>query len=176
MRKILVPLLLVLTLTFPVFAQAQDTAEPPTQEVATLEATQTADVVTATPNPEVTAEPSPVPEPPVPPIDQTKVFESVYSVALALVVGAVAIALTGIVGALLLLAPAFRAIVMSGIKTGIDEAGKIAEKTETPLDDLGVAELRKLYLLIEKRLSEAEQQVNTNTTDIAVQSQQLGNR
>lgn len=181
MRKILVPLMLVMVLTFPVFAQAQDVTDPaPTQEVATLEASQTPDVVTATPSPtpDVTATPVPPVEPP--PIDQTKVFESIFSVVMALVVGAVLVTLTGIVGLLMILSPAVRAVLMGGIKVGIDEAGKVAEKTETKVDDMAVEELRKLYIEIEKRLRVAEDQGNVNAQDIATTnravSQAISNR
>lgn len=182
MRKIMVKLFLVMSLALPVYVSAQE-ADTPTPDSATLEATQTPDVVTATssPTPDVTATPLPPVEPP--PIDQTKVFESVFSVVMALVVGAVMIGITGIVGLLLLLAPPIRAMLMGGIKVGIDEAGKVAERTETPLDNLAVAEFRKQFLILEERLRLAEEKGNAtevlatkNASDIAVQSQQLGNR
>lgn len=175
MRKIMVKLLLVMTLAFPVFVQAQDVTEVPPPTFEAFETPTALPTETATPEP--TATPAPTEEPvSPPPVDQTKVFESVFSVVMAVVVGAVAIGLTGIVGLLLLLSPFIRAIVMSAAKTGIDEAGKIADKTETKVDDMAVEELRKLYLEIEKRLRAAEAKVEVNTENIAVQAQQISNR
>lgn len=175
MRKIMVKLLLVMSLALPVYVSAQE-VDTPTPDVATLEATQTADVVTATPSPtaEATAEPTPVPPVEPPPIDQTKVFESFFSVAMVLIVGVVAIGLAVIVGLFRLLSAPIRAILLSGIKTGVDEAGKIAEKTETPIDDLAIAELRKLVERLERELNAVKSQVSANTTDIAQTAQKLG--
>lgn len=180
MRRIMVKLLLVMTLTVPIFAQAQDVTEvpPPTFEAFETPTELPTAVPTETVTPDPTATPAPtataIPVPP--PLDQTKVFESVFSVVMALVVGAVAIGLTGIVGLLLLLSPPVRAILLGGVKVGIDEAGKIADKTETKVDDMAVEELRKLYIEMEKRLRIAENKVEVNTENIAVQAQQISNR
>lgn len=175
MRKIMVSLLLVMSLSIPVFAQdVTDTA--PTQEFATVEASQTPDIVTATPSPtaEATAEPSPVPEPPAPPpIDSTKVVESVLNVVIVLVVGIVAIAFAAILALLFSLPPSLRAVVLSIIKTGVEEADKA---TDNPIADAGLAQLREYIARLERELNAVKAQTNTNTTDIAVQSQQLGNR
>lgn len=170
MRKIMIPLLLVMTLAFPVFIMAQDTVEPPTQEVATLEATQTADVVTATPSPtpDVTATPEPTP---VPPIDQTKVVESVLNVVIVLAVGIVAIAFAGIVALLAVLSPAVRAVVLSVVKTLVNEADKA---TNNPIADAGLAELRQYIERLERELSEVKAQVAVNTSDIVVQAHKQG--
>lgn len=167
MRKILVSLLLVMNISVPVFVQAQESTEVPTVE--SFETPTALPTETATPSPtaEATAEPSPVPPVEPPPIDQTKVFESFFSVAMVLIVGVVAIGLAVIVGLFRLLSAPIRAILLSGIKTGIDEAGKIAEKTETPIDDLAVSELRKLIARLEAELNEVKAQVNVNSTDIA---------
>lgn len=183
MRKIMTKLLLVMTLAFPVFVQAQDTATPdfPTQEVATLEPTL---FVTETPTevPTETATPAPTetPIPVPPPIDQTKVFESFFSVAMVLIVGVVAIGLAVIVGLFRLLSAPVRAILLSGIKTGVDEAGKIAEKTETPIDDLAITELRKLVERLEAELRATQDQVSVNSQSIAdtnrAVSQAISNR
>lgn len=171
MRKIMVSLLLVMSMALPVFAQ--ESTEAPTQEIATLEATQTADVVTATPSPtaEATAEPSPSPVP-VPPIDQTKVVESVLNVVIVLAVGIVAIAFAGIVALLAVLSPAIRAVVLSIIKTLVNEADKA---TNNPIADAGLAQLRQYIEKLEAELNDLKAQVNQNSSDIAYSARQAGN-
>lgn len=167
MKKIMVKLLLVMTLAFPVFVQAQDATEvPPTVEV--LETPTEVPTETATPAP--TEVPAPVPPPP---IDQTKVFESIFTVVMVLIVGAVAIGLLGIASILLILSPPVRAIVMGTIKTGVDEAGKIADKTETPIDDLAVSELRKLIERLERELNRTQAELRATQGDVAANTQAI---
>lgn len=169
MRKIMVSLLLVISMALPVFAQ--DTVEAPTQEVATLEATQTADVVTATASPtaEPTEEPAPVPEPS--PIDQTKVFESVINLVIVLAVGIIAIAAVGITAAFFGLPPWAQRLVLSTAKTVVDEVDKV---TDNPVANAGLAELRDYIAKLERELNEVKAQVRVNTSDIQTTAQKLG--
>lgn len=162
MKKIMVSLLLVMSMALPVFAQDTATPDFPTQEVATS----TPDIITATPSPtaEATEEPAPAPEPS--PIDQTKVFESIFTVVMVLIVGAVTLGLAVIVVLFRTFAAPVRAILLSAIKTGVDEAGKFANTTDTPLDDLAVSELRKVIAKLEAELNEVKAQVNQNSSDI----------
>lgn len=179
MRKILVNLLLVMSLSVPIFAQAQDVTEvpPPTFEV--FETPTALPTETATPEP--TATPAPTEEPvPPPPVDQTKVFESIFTVVMVLIVGAVTLGLAVIVVLFRTFAAPVRAILLSAIKTGVDEAGKFANTTETPIDDLAVAELRKVIAKLEAELNEVKAQVNQNSSDIVTTnravSQAISNR
>lgn len=168
MRKIMIPLLLVMFLTIPVFVHAQE-VETPTPDFATVGPTQTADVVTATP--EATVEPTPVPPVEPGPLDQTKVVESVLNVVIVLAVGIVAIAFAGIVALLAVLSPAVRAVVLSVVKTLVNEADKA---TNNPIADAGLAELRQYIERLERELSEVKAQVAVNTSDIVVQSHKQG--
>lgn len=175
MKKIMVKLLLVMSLALPVFVHAQEVDTPtpdfPTQELATI----TPDIITATPSPtdDPTATPAPTetPIPVPPPIDQTKVFESIFTVVMVLIVGAVTLGLAVLVVFFKMLAAPVRAILLSAIKTGVDEAGKFANTTETPLDDLAVVELRKLVARLESELNQVKAQVQANTSDIQAATQ-----
>lgn len=171
MRKIMIPLLLVMVLALPVFVHAQET---PTPDFATVGPTQTADVVTATP--EATVEPTPVPPVEPGPLDEAAVPAWVFTVVVVLAVGIVSIAIVAIVQAAKSWPPAARELLLSFLNTGVGELDKVAGGTETEIDNAAVAELRKLVARLEAELRATQSQVNTNTNDIAVQSQQLGNR
>lgn len=169
MRKIMVSLLLVMSMALPVFAQ-----ETPTPDFATVEASQTPDIVTATPD--ATEEPTPVPPVEPGPLDEAAVPAWVFTVVVVLAVGIVSIAIVAIVQAAKSWPPAARELLLSFLNTGVGELDKVAGGTETDIDNAAVAELRKLVARLEAELRATQTQVNTNTTDIAVQSQQLGNR
>lgn len=176
MRKIMIGLLLVMSMALPVFAQ--ESTEAPTQEVATLEATQTADVITATPSPtdEPTVTPAPtetpVPVPPVEPIDQTKILETVLNLVIVLVVGIIAIASVGIAVAFFGLPPWAQRLVLSTAKTVVDEVDKV---TDNPIADAGLASVREYIAKLERELNELKAQVNQNSSDIAYSARQAGN-
>lgn len=172
MRKIMVSLLLVMSMSIPVFAQ--ESTEAPTQEVATLEATQTADVITATPSPtaEATEEPTPVPPVDPSPIDETKILESVLNLVIVLVVGLIAIASVGIAAAFFGLPPWAQRLVLSTAKTVVDEVDKV---TDNPVADAGLASLRDYIAKLEAELNDLKAQVNQNSSDIAYSARQAGN-
>lgn len=165
MRKIMIPLLLVMTLAFPVFVMAQDTVEPPTQEFVTIEPTQTADVVTSTPNPEATEEPLPPVEPG--PLDEGAVPSWVFTVVVVLAVGIVSIAIVAIVQTAKSWPPAARELFLSFLNTGVGELDKVAVGTETAIDNAAVAELRKLVARLEAELRATQEQVSVNAENIA---------
>lgn len=164
MRKIMVKLLLVMVLVIPVYVHAQDT---PTPDFATLEATQTADVVTATPTfePEQTETPLPPVEPG--PLDEAAVPAWVFTVVVVLAVGMVSIAIVAIVQVAKSWPPAARELLLSFLNTGVGELGKVADGTETAIDNAAVAELRKLVARLEAELRATQEQVTNNAADIA---------
>lgn len=175
MRKIMVSLLLVMSMAIPVFAQ--DTAEAPTQEVATLEATQTADVVTATPfpTPDVTAtpEPTPVPVPPVtPPIDQSLVVPQLLIIGIVALGAFVTIAWVGITAAAKGLPEWSRPLLLSNLKSGVDTLDNL---TDGPVSDAGITLLRQKIAELERELNAVKSQVAQNKSDIAVQASNASN-
>lgn len=170
MRKIMVSLLLVMSLSIPVFAQ--DVTDPaPTQEVATLEATQTADVITATPSP--TDEPSATPAPtetlvpvppPAPPVDQSLIVPQLLIIGIVALGAFVAIAWVGIVNAAKGLPEWSRPLLLSNLKSGVDTLDNL---TDGPVSDAGINLLRQKIAELEAALNEVKIQSNTNATDIA---------
>lgn len=166
MRKIMVSLLLVMSMSVPVFAQ--DTAEAPTQEVATLEATQTADVVTATPSPtpDVTATPEPTPVPPpvvVTPIDQSLVVPQLLIIGIVVLGAFVTIAWVGIKEAAKGLPQWSLPLVLSNLKSGVDTLDNL---TDGPVSDAGITLLRQKIAELERELNAVKAQVTTNAADI----------
>ena len=159
MRKIMVSLLLVMSMALPVFVSAQEVDTP------------TPDVVTATPSPteEVTAEPTEEPAPPVEPgpLDEGAVPAWVFTVVVVLAVGIVSIAIVAIIQTAKSWPPAARELLLSLLNTGVGELGKVADGTETAIDNAAVAELRKLVLRLEAELRATQEQVTVNAENIA---------
>lgn len=172
MRKIMVSLLLVMSLSIPVFAQdVTDTA--PTQEVVT---STPPEVVTATPSPTATPEPTetPVPPPVEPsPIDQGLVIPQILIIGIVALGAVVTVAWVGIVNAAKGLPEWSRPLLLSNLKSGVDTLDNL---TDGPVSDAGITLLRQKIAELERELGAVKAQTNVNTTDIAVQSQQLGNR
>lgn len=160
MRRIMIPLLLIVTMAFPVFAQ-ESTEVPPTVEVFE---TQTPDIITATPAP--TAEPTatPVPVPPAPdPIDESLVVPQFLIIGIVALAAFVTVAWVGIVSAARGLPEWSRPILLSNLKTGVDTLDNL---TDGEIADAGIALLRKKLEELERELNVVKTQVAANKADI----------
>lgn len=144
-RRYAVIAALVLGIAFPVVAQEATDAPEPTVE-STAEVT-----------PEPTAVPTPDPVPP--PVDVTIVPSWVFVVILAMVLGIVVVAREGIVQAAKGMPEWSQNLAISAIKAALEEASKVAKKTETPVDDATIEELRKYVAKLEADLAALRQQV-----------------
>lgn len=143
MKKQIAALLIALSITVPVFAQ--DVTPEPIGEPTVISI--------ETPVP--TAEPVPAPSP----VDTAKIPEALWTVIIVLVVGIVGVAFVGIVSAARGLPEWAKALLVTGAKSGVDSLDKYAKSTESPLDDLAVAELRKKVAELEAALVATQQQV-----------------
>lgn len=163
MKRFILSLLLIASIALPVVAQ--DTT--PTADVATLESTP---VETATAAPEPTAvpteEPAPEPEPELP-VDTEKIIGWGVAVLIVLIVGVVSIALVAIVQQAKSWPAPARELLLAVLNSGIGSLGDFANTTETPIDNLGVDELRKLYKQLEQELRATQSQVNAVQQTVA---------
>lgn len=171
MKRIMVSLLLVMSLSIPMFVNAQETVQAPTQEVVT---STPPEVVTATPSPTPTPEPTaiPVPVPPVtPPIDQSLIVPQILIIGIVALGAFVTIAWVGIKEAAKGLPEWSRPILLSNLKSGVDTLDNL---TDGPVSDAGITLLRQKIAELERELNEVKAQVATNTSDIVVQAHKLG--
>jgi hypothetical protein len=158
--------MLLLNVAIPFAVFAQDVPTPEGFQTATFEA-QPTEVATLEP----TLEPTPIPVPP--PIDPTKVYEGAYSTTVALIAGLVLISFAGIVAAFFSLPPWARPIVLGIAKNALDEGDKIAAKTPTQIDNIGLAELRKALERLEAKQNETQAQVDVVAVKVENNSQNI---
>lgn len=160
LTRILLPLFVVLSFAFPLFAQ-DVTIEPTVEfitvvpsEVPTLEPTLTLEPTVAP-----TPEPTPVPPIEQPPIDESRITEWVIVLLVVLVAGIVTVAFVGIRTAGAGAPEWIRSMLFSGAYAGLDSLDKRVKETETPIDDMAVAELRRLVDQLRNELRATQQQV-----------------
>lgn len=164
MRKIMIGLLLVCSMALPMAAFAQDVPTPENFETATA----IADEPTAVP----TVAPTPIPAPS--PIDEAKIPTWLGVVAVVLVVGIISISIVGIMQAAKGLPSWARELILAGVGSGLDSVDGYVKGTETTIDDVAVAELRRLVDQLRAELNATKNQVNQNTQDIATTAQKIG--
>lgn len=168
MRRIMVKLLLVMTLAFPVFVQAQDVTEvpPPTSEV--FETPTEVPTETSTPEPTVTPTPTPVPPVEPGPVDGSLVVPQLLIIGIVALGAFVAIAWVGIVNAAKGLPEWSRPILLSNLKTGVDTLDNL---TEGDIADAGITLLRQKIADLERELNAVKAQTKVNADNITATNQ-----
>lgn len=171
MKKLIVSFVLFMSLALPVVAQ-DVTIEPTVEFITVVPSEEPTVAVTEEP----TAPPVETPVDETPGIDESQIPDQVWNVLAAAVVGIITVAFGGIVGIYLAMNGTLRAIVLSVAKTGVSEFEKKAGTTESKVDDVIAAELRKML----QRLEELEaaqlftdKRVNQNAAAIQVVQQSV---
>lgn len=165
MKKQLSIALLAILLTLPVIGVRAQDVPPTVDSFPTVEQSS----VTIEPTLVPTALPTEVPA--APPIDPTKVTEGLFSTIIALIAALAGIAFVAIVAAFFSMPPWLRPIILGILKNGLDVGDDIAATTPTDIDNVGLAELRKLYNELAAKQNATQSQVSKNTQDIATTNQ-----
>jgi hypothetical protein len=170
MKKIMVALLLVMSISAPVFVSAQDVTDPaPTIEV--FETPTALPTETSTPEPSATPAPTetPVPvPPPTPPIDQGLVIPQILIIGIVALGAVVTVAWVGIINAAKGLPEWSRPLLLSNLKSGVDTLDNL---TDGPVSDAGITLLRQKIAELERELNEVKIQANTNAQNIVTTNQ-----
>lgn len=156
MKKLITAFLISAALVVPVFAQ--DVTDEPTLEPTPVE--------TVAPTAAPTLEPVPTEVPAPSPVDETKIPDALWTVIIVLVVGVVSVAFVGILAAARGLPEWAKALLLNMVDSGVASLDKYAKGTDTPIDDLGVAELRKLVDQLREELRQTQAQVKAVTATI----------
>jgi hypothetical protein len=163
MKKIMVALLLVMSISVPVFAQ-EVTEAPPTVEA--FETPTALPTETSTPEPSATPAPTETPVPPPvepPPVDGSLVVPWTLIIGIVALAAVVTVAWVGIVNAAKGLPEWSRPILLSNLKTGVDTLDNL---TEGEIADAGITLLRQKVAELERELNEVKAQTNQNSSDI----------
>lgn len=144
MKRSIVFVLLMLSISFPAFAQ--DSTPTPEETPVVTE--------TVAPEPTVVVEPTAPPTEPEPsPVDESAIPEQVWVLLGTAILGIVVVAFAGIVAAYKGLPAPVQAIVLSILKTVVVEFDKKAKETENKVDDVISDEFKKRIAQLEASLT-----------------------
>ncbi len=172
MLKLIIAIVFALSITLPALAQETPTAEEPT-----LEATRTADVVTATPSPTeeptVTPTPEPVPVPPVepvPPLNWNAVLPWLVIGGIALLIGFMYMFRSSLATAAAQVPLPVWDMLVTSIDRGIEQRGEYVKTTPNVSDDAQYEDLKREFeefkLETARQRAEQQSQINQNTANI----------